>query len=738
MWNTSAMRASEAELARINQRMEGSGGTDSSQIADWIRANNFHDDLVILTDGQVGQSEIDRCASVLGDSWNFASVTAHLIDTGGLVNLSVTCPFTRNGSSQVFTYMATNGYMQKSELEVSAASLAALAEISSIRTVEEFEARYPTLLDAIIVKTMGTTGNASLHAALVALKKHLVVSTAHASSKSGSMEMAHTSLREKDYPAALLAFRHICDEYYGSADPESWSAKIDDLISKAAGSLRSTFRADAARLSRATTASAASPMSVAVTEVAPDTTAPTFPCPISLDKERDLILLVCTDGSRVFAGLDKGLQDLLLNNPLNALLHPEVVAKIVAWLDHPIGLASYQEAGGLDKSPMSRKDVLGGICLSPTEEACKATTWTLARILTGGKLAGNQDLWFAVLWMIIQKTEYLAHLEPFFREQMIFRLKHHTTFLSLGGRPEYVTTIGSLEASLWFVLNAGAQLRLSAARDPVRPHLTCVEPLLALYSLTGHPLPTESRRHILRTRILDSMLWASKKGNFKHFQQRSNALYQAALRIPNDATLPGEEVPAWILHDGPAVPEQVAAVLAELPPLWKELPVEELVDLASKVHPNRSLGDLEVYGSAPALPAPTYAWNQVKRINLAICKATCRPPITPIPWKVAATMLYGAETATRTWFSSDNHFAEFIQKYKRCPSVDEFLIYVYNREIVHGITGKTTLPMNVRQYAESVIADHKPLIDDLGVDTYLLRRDRSMHQLRRKEIEETE
>jgi hypothetical protein len=717
--------------------MDGGGGTDSSQIADWIRANNFHGDLVIITDGQVGQSEIDRCTSVLGDSWIFASVTAHLIDTGGPVNLSVTCPFTRNGSSQVFTYMASNGYVQKSELEVSAASLVALAEIPSIRTVEEFEARYATLLDAIIVKTMGTTGNASLHAALVALKKHLVASTAHASSKSDSMEMAHASLREKNYPATSDAFRRICDEYYGGADSESWSAKIDDLISKAAGSLRSTFRADAARLSRATTASAASPMRVAVTEAAPDTTAPTFPCPISLDKERDLILLVCADGPRVFAGLDKGLQDLLLNNPLNALLHPEVVAKIVAWLDHPIGIASYQEAGGLDKSPMTRKDVLGGICLSPTEEACKATTWTLARILTGGKLAGNQDLWFAVLWMIIQKTEYLAHLEPFFREQMIFRLKHHTTFLSLGGRPEYVTTVGSLEASLWFVLNAGAQLCLPAARDPVRPHLTCVEPLLAVYNLTGHPLPMESRRHILRTRILESMLWASKKSNFKHLQQRINALYQAAICISIGVSLPDEEIPVWILCDGPAPPEQVATVLAMLRPLWKELPIEELVWLASKVHPNRSLGDLEVHGTAPALPAPTIAWNQVKRVNLAICKGTCRPPVTPKHWKVAATEIYGAETATRTWFSSDNHFAEFVLKYKCCPTVDEFLVYVYNREIVHGITGKTTLPMNVDQYAESVIADHKPLIDELGVDTYLLRRARSMDQVKRKTIEET-
>ncbi len=59
------------------------------------------------------------------------------------------------------------------------------------------------------------------------------------------------------------------------------------------------------------------------------------------------------------------------------------------------------------------------------------------------------------------------------------------------------------------------------------------------------------------------------------------------------------------------------------------------------------------------------------------------------------------------------YFEEFVFKYEKLPSVDELMVFLYNREVE---TGKCkTLPFKLREWAEELINEYKPHFDSLSV-----------------------
>lgn len=108
-WDSDTRIFTHEQLKEINIALKGFGGTNSEVIANYVKTNNFHGHLVIITDGQVSSHSVDMCGKILGTDWEFASVVNHLIETGGTVNMSVSCPFTRRSPHQIFIYKRTGG-----------------------------------------------------------------------------------------------------------------------------------------------------------------------------------------------------------------------------------------------------------------------------------------------------------------------------------------------------------------------------------------------------------------------------------------------------------------------------------------------------------------------------------------------------------------------------------------------------------------------------------------------------
>lgn len=716
-WDTTSHIASRDEMARINAEFRGGGGTDSAAIARFVYESNFHGELVIITDGEVSACSVDRCAEVLGPAWKFAHVTAYLINTGGRVNMSVTCPFTRCSPHQVHMLDRECAPIAEGSVTVTAADIAVLDELEAVGTVADYLAVADRLESLVIARTMGTTGDPTLRDRLLAMKKRITAAQARELGDSDTVRAFHAALDSGRTADAVDAARAITEEYYGGDDPKSWSGRIARLVSMCEGALRGAFDLSSVaaavkgdRVRRAETVDAATTPAPAPVSSAAE--AP-FECPITLNNEHDLALLV-TEGEPILAGLDLGTTNDILDCPLNIFRYPEVVERLLARLDHPISLAAYKEAidagAQLTTSPLTRAPLLAGaICIGNTEEHCKATHWTLAQLTTGGKLVGSPDLWFAALWLTLHRTpeHYLKPIEPQLAAHMRWRMKTHTSSISLMGAPEFPTTRVRLDAAIWYVF-ASVTLNMDPRRDVLRahlPHLDELEMLLEkLCPELALPAPARIKEHILHVRACLHMLrWVKQPGQRDRLHNIVRGLYQATVRCGDD----------FIPVDGPPTAEQVAAARTALPAWYRDLPVGRLFDLASKVDPGKSAGDIYITYNLPwhpVAPAAVHEWDYTadtpSRELVPICPATCRPfyRVGAASWREAAEAHY--RVSSRRMISANELYGNYVVKYGAYPTADQLLYYMYSRKVLNGGSHKT-LPLPTAAFVTGTLAEYE-------------------------------
>jgi hypothetical protein len=745
-WENTGRIITRAEMADINAACRGGGGTDSSSIAIYCRAANFHGELIIITDGEVPAFSVDRCAEILGNDWKFEHVTAFLINTGGTVNMSVTCPFTRVSPHQICVLDRMAAPVPEASVIVTAADMAVIDELDAIGTIADYLAIADRLESLVIARTMGTTGDPTLRDRLLAMKKRITAAQARELGSSDTVRALHEALDAGNTVSAMEAARAITEEYYGGDDPKSWSGRISRLVSMCEGALRGAFdlsSVDAAiKGDRVRRAAAVAPTTIPTPAPSPAAdAAAVFECPITLNEEHDLALLV-TAGEPILADLDLGTTNDILDCPLNIFHYPEVVERLLARLDHPISLASYKEAHDAGApfltSPMTRAPLLAGaICIGNTEEHCRATHWTLAQLTTGGKLVGNPDLWFAVIWLALFRApaHYLKAIEPQIAHHMRWRMKTHTSSISLTGAPEFPTTRVRLDAAIWYVF-ASATFSMDPRRDVLRAHLPHLQELddMLRCLLPEFKLPNEKelRAHILHVRAgLNMLSWVKRPGQQARLANIIRGLYQATVRCGDD----------FIPVDGPPTAEQVAAARAALPAWYCDLPAARLYDLARKVDPGKSAGDIYITYGAPisAAPEAIVEWDYgvgpapPAEPELQISPATCRPfyKVGAATWREAATAQYHIDS--RRMISMNELYGNYVVKYGAYPTAQQLLDYIYRRKVVNG-TNKT-LPRHMDAFTAGTLADYATLTATLSPVEFARRFLESRPIERRQEIE---
>lgn len=487
LWDTRADVVSRVVFADVNRRMLGRGGTQPEWVAKYIRTKNFKGHLIFVTDGQVGLDSVDLCDAALRER-SFEKVECHIIDSGG-ANMSCVCPFTRASPSSVHHYQYTQNYMDNVTLTIGAEDIAILDRLDAIVTVAEFEALAPVLERVLIAKTMGTSGNQALRDKLLALRRRLVAANATAKAASGPVAALTDALAAGDVVAATAAARQVTDEYYG--EETGWSAVASRMIAMCEGALRGTFSMGdingviaSDRVRRAGATAVVSATAVPLTADGPEAAegpAGQFECPIAMDTAHDVVILVKAPAAPLLAGLHSSYVNDLLDCPLNIFnpSHAETLAALRASLDHAIGLDACQTMlrdaegpyNGSMKSPLTRAPIMGALCLSPCEEHCKASKWTLSQLLLGGKAGGNPDLWFACVWLMVSRgmVPHLEAVKPQLEAQMRWRLANHTTFAAFSGLPEFPTTRLPVGVALWYVLASPAFMS-DPKRDLIRLH----------------------------------------------------------------------------------------------------------------------------------------------------------------------------------------------------------------------------------------------------------------------------
>jgi hypothetical protein len=100
---------------------------------------------------------------------------------------------------------------------------------------------------------------------------------------------------------------------------------------------------------------------------------------------------------------------------LRILNYPQVKAKLKARLSNYVGVMGIKLNfdQNLKKNPFTQKRLLGSIPLGTHDSHVKVGNATIAKLISGGKVLGNLNLFYAVIWYLIQEgsIEYLKDIE---------------------------------------------------------------------------------------------------------------------------------------------------------------------------------------------------------------------------------------------------------------------------------------------------------------------------------------
>jgi hypothetical protein len=104
-------------------------------------------------------------------------------------------------------------------------------------------------------------------------------------------------------------------------------------------------------------------------------------------------------------GVEKYIVDDIAACPLRLLNYSEVRAKLKSKLSNYIGVmgikANFDDK--LLKNPFTQARLLGSIPLGTHQSHVKVGNHTIAKLISGGKILGNLNMYYAVIWYLIHE-----------------------------------------------------------------------------------------------------------------------------------------------------------------------------------------------------------------------------------------------------------------------------------------------------------------------------------------------
>ena len=733
-WDNSCHEITVNELNRINRYKLGFGGTQPEKVCDYIKLHNFKGNLILISDGQISETSVNDCSDSLTE-WSFKNVYVCLIGNHG-INQSISCAFTRNCSHIIEN---DNDLTFKSEI-ISVTDddyrILNTIDIENIKCVSDFVKLAEKIKNVLVSTTMGTKGNKILYEKFIKLKNKLI------KAQSITKDDLHINELSSDFESGLhldkKKLHKVWDEYYFKNDNE-WSKQIDMFISWCDGGLSSVFdrKSITRRIERTEVCETVSPETVTLVEERETNVTVSHQCPITLECSSNIIILMRKNDESVFNSLSSNDINSIINCPLNALDNIYVVKYLRTLFDSCISIEAYKELcehGISTSSPLTREEIYGGLCLSNHKSHVSATNSTIRNILTFGKSLGNVDLWYAVLYFMIEKG-HVTHLNeylPNLREHMIFRLKNCKSYMCLSGLPTFPTHKVNLGLCLWTVINAsscGSEFVKNPKNDPLRFHLSYTDEMIDLLQLINIYIPSNIKHYISSLKTLRRFLQFLKNNVNKIFvfdiKNRIDALKYKAINV----------VGKWIFLDGKPDSEQIAEVRKELPSSCSDLTIGQIIHIFNLCDSNKTESDIYLpfdYKAYDIVYESTKNWHydeNTPKTTVNISINTCRPFYClkdEIVWKDEAVKIYG------NFMSLDNMFGYYISLNSIYPSKNDFLIYISDLYIRKGIS---TLPICIKQFLDEIFEDYEHILRMLEPGEFKRRWKASIEIKKRIQIE---
>ena len=153
-WGDKYHHLTEEQTDEFISKEDGDESTDSRLIAEIGNENkneNFQH-LIIVTDGQVSEEDIDECDKLVKEyDLHYSFVSTYIIGSGG--NESVGCPFSRDCPG--ITYKIDKNGNETKLASLSKEELEAFNNIDNIKSLDEFNKKYKLLYNAFRAKCLG-------------------------------------------------------------------------------------------------------------------------------------------------------------------------------------------------------------------------------------------------------------------------------------------------------------------------------------------------------------------------------------------------------------------------------------------------------------------------------------------------------------------------------------------------------------------------------------------------------
>jgi len=256
--------------------------------------------------------------------------------------------------------------------------------------------------------------------------------------------------------------------------------------------------------------------------------------------------------------------------PLRLLNYPDLKAKFKARLSTYTGVKFCDK---LLKNPFTQNRLLGSIPLGTHKSHMTVGNHTIAKMVAGGKIMGNLNMYFAVMWIIVNEdeVEFLTPIKANLTEHMLFRLRSSKTMASMCGLSQFVSTQVDTDIALWYCANSG-YINNPVEKDTFRFHLYNMGSLVKLIKLLEYPMDAGFERHYHRTLALHYLMEKYKRSSLSDRKSMKNlfkGLYQKGFFVDTSNLekrfRKNEVCPEFIPVDGPADEIQIKAICSLLP-----------------------------------------------------------------------------------------------------------------------------------------------------------------------------
>ena len=124
-------------------------------------------------------------------------------------------------------------------------------------------------------------------------------------------------------------------------------------------------------------------------------------CPILMDQDVPQILI--DQCYPILLRVEKSIVDDIAACPLRLLNYPEITAELKSKLSNYVGVMGIKAHfdDKLLKNPFTQAKLLGSIPLGSHHSHVKVGNHTIAKLITGGKILGNLNMYYAVIWYLI-------------------------------------------------------------------------------------------------------------------------------------------------------------------------------------------------------------------------------------------------------------------------------------------------------------------------------------------------